>query len=652
MTEITKNRNHLFDELLLLVRRNPDKIVFREMIGDSEYALSYQDLYRRVVQFSKQLEQTGNGETVLLLYSESVDFVVAFLAVQAVGKIPVPMFFPRSKRYFERLQNIIDDSNCTLALCNAEDKEKIEKGLRAIGLSLEIVSEDKSFEEPLSEFKWNLNPIAFIQYTSGSTGNPKGVVVSQKNLMHNQKLIQETFGCNEDSVILSWLPFYHDMGLIGNLLHTLFVGCSAVLLAPVDVVQNPVYWLENIERFKATHSGGPNFIYDKCVEAINTEEVRKLDLSSWKVAYNGSEPIKAMTIRKFTDKFSTWNFHETALKSCYGLAEATLIVSGGQPLILEETQTIASGTICNGISVVFYDQSIQDVNESIGEICIAGESVTEGYWKKDNTEYFILHKGVRYLRTGDIGQLINDQLVVLGRQKEIIIINGKNYYPYDIEEEVSTALDSIEANGVAITQIDAEHNDNLIVFAEVSRKHISNADAFPKMVRSIENIVVQTLGVDLHDIVLVSTRSLPRTSSGKIQRLKLRDLYVNNDYISLYQKKENVPESENSLAKYVSAILEDPTNTEAIDAYLVALIRQKLSLSKGETDTIRTSNLYELGVSSLIGVGIVHQINRDLSLQLEVSQVLEQGELEKIREFILSMLWLKGQPSTQEEIEL
>ena len=383
-----------------------------EQHGDDHVCvLSYEALYANACVVAKEIEDLPNEEPILLLFDQPLEFLVTFLGCQLAGKVAVPMFYPGSKRHFKRLETIVKDCNSSTILCDIRRGEKIQKGLlENCALSADIVG--VSVDTELSgRVPFHSNPsqkISFIQYTSGSTGTPKGVVVSHENLMHNLSVIQRVFETNEESVILSWLPFYHDMGLVGNLLQAIYVGCDCTILEPASVVQNPSWWLENIEKYKATHTGGPNFIFDFCVQKFEEASVDTYDLSSLQVVYNGSEQVKQLSYENFIRKFAASNLNPKAFKTCYGLAEATLMVTGGEPEISNDS--ISSGAIAPDFDVIFFDEKSGEVSYTSGEICLAGPSVTAGYWKKDNRPFFIEHKGKHFFRTGDIGELVDGAL--------------------------------------------------------------------------------------------------------------------------------------------------------------------------------------------------------------------------------------------------
>lgn len=622
----------------------PEKKAFISIEGKNQSSISYCELQFKIHEVGKQLIGKTNEKPVLLLFDETFDFIVAFLACQLTGNIAVPMFYPKSHRYFDRLNKIIDDSQCELVLCSEKNRQKLKKGLSKKENQMNILSFDINHLNSKELISEKYNEISFIQYTSGSTGDPKGVVVSQVNLSHNQELIQNTFGCDKDSVILSWLPFYHDMGLIGNILHALFTGSTCILMSGVDVLQNPLLWLRTIDKYNVTHSGGPNFIYDYCLKNVSKSELEKLDLSSWKVAYNGSEPIKTKTIIYFTEHFKDAKFNKEAFKTCYGLAEATLIVSGGNPEF--DKEKASSGKICEEMSVIFYNPDSHSINNDSGEICLNSPSVTTGYWRKNDNDLFVEYNDRQYLRTGDVGELVNGQLFVTGRLKEIVIVNGKNYYPYDIENEISERVKELDGNGVVVSYVENEVEE-IVVFAEIKRGFIGKSE--DEIIRKIDQEIISILGTDAFDIILLTPRKIPRTSSGKLQRIKVKEQYLQNKIESLIQKRKRVEDNNVRLKDLVIQLKLNPENDQLLEAYLLELLSRKLSFEMNE-DLIKESSLLDLGVSSLSGVDLVYQINQDLEIAMEISQLLELNQFYKIHNYLKNLLWLKSQPEEGEEI--
>lgn len=627
--------NNIYNSLEIVNSTTPNKIAFISLEKGEERHFSYNDLFSIIESKSNQLKTISSNFPVLLLYNDTVEFLTTFLACQRQGLICVPMFYPKNKRHFERLPGILKSSECNVVLTSTEEFDKIKKSLKTLDSKLEIFHLTNEGCKGVDKPKFS--EVSFIQYTSGSTSEPKGVTISHKNLMHNQKMIRENFSCSQDSVILSWLPFYHDMGLIGNLLHTIYNGCTCILMKPSTVVKNPTDWLKAVQKYKVTHTGGPNFIYDIC-NKLTEKQIKDLDLSSLEVLYNGAEPVKVKTVQNFTQKFAQYGLREEVYKTCYGLAEATLLVTGGSPQYIDES--ISSGHLVSEFDLVFYNNDMNQVRDDQGEICISGDSVTEGYWNIDSTSYFIEHNNKRYFKTGDLGQWLNGQLVVNGRLKEMLIINGQNIFPYDLELAISNIDEAIEENGVSISEVDG----GLSVFLEIKRTHVRSEDQFFHFLKNkINKELIDTLGVESEAIVFVSSRSLPRTSSGKIRR---------NEMYSIWKKGElNVIDHIALLPERMPFDLDSfEWSKESVENYLVNLMSEKLKVS--DQSIILKSTLFDLGLSSIKAVELTNTINKELQIELDMERVFQLNDTSKVAEHLLDLKWLSSAVEENEDTEI
>ena len=413
--------------------------------------------------------------------------------------------------------------------------------------------------------------IAFLQYTSGSTGNPKGVMVSHENLMNNMEVLYKSFGHSLDSKMVSWLPMFHDMGLIGGVLQPLYGGFEAVLMSPTYFLQKPIRWLDAISKYKATSSGAPNFAYDLCVQSIKEEELDNIDLSHWVVAANGAEPISSNTLLSFTQKFSKYGFSHQSHHQSYGMAESTLMISSIQtkdePKILSiDVKQLEQGKIHTQISeeenskqlvscgAAWLNHDIIIVNEStlekakedeVGEIWVKGESIAKGYWNNEEktTDTFYAYtndnKDGPYLRTGDLGFIHEEELYICGRSKDMLIIRGKNYYPQDIENICVNTNIALGVNGTAAFTIEVKNEEKLVIVAEVKRTHIrkiNDKEIFTQIKKSIS----QEFDIEIYDIILIKPAHLLKTSSGKVQRYNNKKSYLNNSFKNIASlRKEN-----------------------------------------------------------------------------------------------------------------
>jgi acyl-CoA synthetase (AMP-forming)/AMP-acid ligase II len=405
-----------------------------------------------------------------------------------------------------------------------------------------------------------LNPatLAFLQYTSGSTAEPKGVMLSHGNLMHNLDMTYHAFGIGPDSRVVIWLPPYHDMGLIGGILQPLYAGTPVILMSPLDFLQRPLRWLQAIARYQAAVSGGPNFAYDLCVRKSTPEQRAALDLSHWQKAFNGAEPIRAGTLTRFATAFAGSGFRPEAFYPCYGLAEATLIVSGGGKAKTPAVTTVQAAALAENHvvpvaaeaedSLTFVScgpalgrQEIAIVHPvalsrcpagQVGEIWLSGPSVAQGYWQRpqDTARTFLAYTADTgegpFLRTGDLGFLQGGELFVTGRLKDLIIIDGLNHYPQDIEVTVEQSHPLLRPGCSAAFAVNSNGREGVVVVVEVARpKQVamlqeSSAAGFTpdEIVKSVRRAVAQQHDLRLSEVVLLKAGTVPKTSSGKIQR--------------------------------------------------------------------------------------------------------------------------------------
>ncbi|HKH43577.1 MAG TPA: fatty acyl-AMP ligase, partial [Thermoanaerobaculia bacterium] len=422
--------------------------------GDVEAArLTYAELDRQARGIAAALQEAGAaGERVLLLFPSGLEFIAAFFGCLYAGAVAVPAYPPRSARGLPRLRAILGDARPWVILTTAEIAGRARGLLGGIAdlaplawLTTEgLDARADDWREPAIDG----DTLAFLQYTSGSTATPKGVMVSHGNLLHNEEMIRRAFAQSEESVVVGWLPLYHDMGLIGNVLQPLYLGARCVLMTPVAFLQQPLRWLAAISRYRGTTSGGPNFAYELCVRKIGEEQKAGLDLSSWRLAFNGAEPVRAETLERFAAAFASCGFRREAFYPCYGLAEATLFAAGGEAGVAPEVREVLpapleqgrveekpGGRALVGCGRAWMDQRVEVVAPEsgvpveagrVGEIWIAGPSVARGYWgnpEATESDFRALLAGEPaagpFLRTGDLGFQLGGELFVTGRLKDL-----------------------------------------------------------------------------------------------------------------------------------------------------------------------------------------------------------------------------------------
>ncbi len=525
--------------------------------GETETrALSFAQLEREARALGSELQTAAQrGERALLLVVDGIDFIRAFMACQLCGVIAVPAYPPfpvQSKRRMETLAGIVQDCTPSVVLSGGPSAldEAVRAGVEELAdrpwVAVDAIPE--GLADSFSDTRLRSEDISFLQYTSGSTSEPKGVIVTHDALMHNEELIRRQFAVTHEDRLVSWLPLYHDMGLIGAVLQTLYTGLETTLLPPLAFVQRPVRWLRAITRYRATVSGGPNFGYELCVRRIPPESWPELDLSCWDIAFSGAEPVRASTLHAFNEAFSPHGFHPQAWYPCYGLAEVTLLATsnergGGALRFAVDREALEAGSLVPGtgrelvsagrarfhrrVEIVDPDTLDRVPTGQVGEIWLAGPDVAGGYWERDSSAVFEAHvNGVddgSFLRTGDLGAMYQDQLVVTGRLKDVVIVAGRNHYPQDIEATVESSHPAIRRGCCAAFAVDTPTGEHLVVVAEIRGESASDK---PDVQRSARAAISAAHGIEIGDLLLVAPGSVPKTSSGKLQRRACRDAYL------------------------------------------------------------------------------------------------------------------------------
>ncbi|HLG63726.1 MAG TPA: fatty acyl-AMP ligase [Ktedonosporobacter sp.] len=559
------------DILTKRAQRQPEQIAytFLNFGKEADASLTYKDLHRQARSIAIKLQSLGyQGKPALLLYPSGLEYIAAFFGCLYAGAIAVPIYPPDSDRLLPRIQAIINDTQATVALTTAKTQDDILRRFMHLPELQRLhwittddipVSLNQHWQKPeLTE-----DSLAFLQYTSGSTSTPKGVMVSHGNLLHNSEANRIQMGLDEKDRGVSWLPIFHDLGLIIGILQPLYTGYHTVLMAPTAFIQRPLRWLQAMADYKATVSYAPNFAYDLCIRRTSPEDRAKLDLSHWQVALNGAEPVRSETLREFVATFEPSGFHPDTFMPAYGLAEATAMVSGKQrraPFIVKHVNktlleqhyvvdttpddqnaqlVVSCGKVVAGQQVIIvHPESLTRCQpEEIGEIWVAGGSIAQGYFGKaeetSNTFHAYLPDSGEgpFLRTGDLGFMQNGEVFITGRLKDLIIIKGRNHYPQDIEYVVEQSSPIIRAGCSVAFSIDAAHEERLVVVAEVRipQNGLTPGEIVQKIdetTKAIRRNVAETHEITVHQVVLVKVGEVPKTSSGKLQRRACRTRYL------------------------------------------------------------------------------------------------------------------------------
>jgi amino acid adenylation domain-containing protein len=659
---MNKNSN-LIQLLQERAKRQPLQLAYTFLTdGETEEVnLTYEQIDRRARAIAAWLQALrAEGERVLLLYPPGIEYISAFWGCLYAGAIAVPAYPPRQNRSLLRLQAVAADAQATTALTNSSLLAKVDAMTAECGelKSLRWLATDTIPDGLASQWRTpslSGESLAFLQYTSGSTSTPKGVMVTHRNLLHNERMIQEAFSQTEQSVIVGWLPLYHDMGLIGNVLQPVYVGARCVLMSPVAFLQNPFRWLSAISRYRATTSGGPNFAYDLCVRKIDSERRELLDLSSWEVAFNGAEPVRAETLESFAEAFAPYGFRRQAFRPCYGLAEATLLVAGEgvpqqTPLVksveaealqgnlLSEVREggegvrslVGCGRVASGQKVYIYhpETLAECLPGQVGEICVSGENVAKGYWNRPDETRRVFQSHVRdgrtetLLRTGDLGCLSDGDLFVTGRIKDLIIIRGRNHYPHDIERTVEQSHTALRPGSGAAFVVEVDGEERLVVAQEVSVRRQLRGE---EIVRAITEAVAAEHEVQVHAVVLLKTGSIPKTSSGKIQRHACREKFLSKGFDALTQWESGpAPQS----AGDAPGAKPDVRSVEAIEAWLRLEFAAKLGIEASAVDIDRPVSDYAL--DSLAAIELAHRIEAALGVSLSMTSFLAGSSIAEI----------------------
>jgi len=505
--------------------------------------LSYGELDRRARAAAVSLRRhAAPGDRVLLIYPPGLEFLVGFFGSLYAGMIPVPAYPPRPPQIDERVRAIAGDAHPAVAASDLDVTSRLG-GRLDLGdgaASLPCLAFESAPVEAADEWRApavDASTIAHLQYTSGSTAVPKGVIVTHGNILSNLADLDTGWDHDEASTIVSWLPAFHDMGLVYGLLTPIHARVPCVLMPPVVFLQRPVRWLQAITRFAGTHSAAPNFAYDHCARRVKPEDVPALDLSTWRVAVNGAEPVRPDTIDRFCAAFDGAGFRRRTFAPGYGLAEATLKVTaariGEGPTVrtFNGRALVACGSPILETRLLIVDPSTQApvADGTTGEIWVGGPSVAAGYWQRpeESAGTFAARTAAGegpYLRTGDLGFVSDGQLYVAGRIKDVLIIRGQNYYPQDIEATVERSGALIRAGSGAAFSIERDGEERLVVTYEAERT--LKPDEAPPQIELIRAAIVRDHDLHAEDVVLLRAGGAPKTSSGKIRRRACREAYL------------------------------------------------------------------------------------------------------------------------------
>ncbi|MBC1239444.1 MULTISPECIES: non-ribosomal peptide synthetase [Nostoc] len=668
MTEIINNFQEIPPECATIVDILRDRsfkmphrqaFTFLEDGETQELTLTYYELDRRSRAVAAQLQAFGlSGERAILLYPPGLDYLIAFFGCLYAGVVAVPAYPPRNQRKTPRIQAITIDAQASVALTTTAMLPALQsiftpdtKQGNFRWLTTDNVAQglEDSWQQPAI----NGDTLAFLQYTSGSTGTPKGVMLSHGNLLHNAAVTYQLMEHSSSSKFVSWLPVYHDMGLIGGILQPLYGAFPCILMSPASFLQRPYRWLQAISRYKGTTSGGPNFAYEQCVQRITQQQKETLDLSSWSVAFNGAEPVRQDTLEQFATAFAECGFRAEAFYPCYGMAEATLIVSGGSKKALAQVRTVNKSALSQNqiVEATIENQDIQNFvscgkaipnqqivivnpetltrcsSNEVGEIWVSGPSVGQGYWNRTEETKETFHAYLKdtkegaFLRTGDLGFLHNDEVFITGRAKDLIIIRGRNLYPQDIELTAERSHSSLRFGANAAFTVEVNNEERLFIVQELEFRTKPN---LAEVTSAIRQAITEEHEVQVYGVILIKPGSIPKTSSGKIQRRTTRAQFQNGELHIVESdvlKINDIAGNEIKIQRFELLEVSPKECQIVLESYLMKLLAGVLSIAADDINL--QEPLSTLGLDSLKVFELKNRIEVDLEIEVFVADFFE-----------------------------
>jgi acyl-CoA synthetase (AMP-forming)/AMP-acid ligase II/acyl carrier protein len=625
--------------LLARAQSQRDRLAYRFLPDgeNDEQSITYGGLLTRAQAIASTLQQkVAPGDRVLLLCPPGIEFISGFLGclfARAIAVPAAPARNGRQDRNAQRIAGMMSDCCPKAALTISSLTKSIDANLAIIAIDTISDGHAASWKDPTVD----ANTVACLQYTSGSTGTPRGVVLSHQNLLSNCEAIAQAFKLTPDDVGAGWLPPYHDMGLIGGILSALYVGFPVTLMSPQSFLTKPVRWVRAMSRFGATLSGAPDFAFDFCARTLRPEECAGLDLSKWRLAFTGAEPIRMQSIDAFSRAFAPFGFKSNAFFPCYGLAEATLMVSGVEASTGAKAKSIASlrdknvvscGRACGGVEIAIINPHTQQpCNEGqIGEIWLRGGSVARGYWRGSEGAFDaqLNGDGAKYLRTGDLGLIDQGELFVTGRLKELIIIRGVNHYPHDIEQTAQSAHVALRPGFAAAFGYERDGVEKLAIAIEIERTQ-RNADPKP-IIDAIRAKVAQGHEVEASAILLLMPGELPKTPSGKTQRGLCREQF-------LAATLACVAKWEAQSAPPAPIIAAAPVNGE-LKGWLVEQLASRVGVTPNEIDA--DEPLARYGLDSASAVSMALEIEKALGRDLPATLFWDYPSITLLAEYLES----------------
>ncbi len=614
--------------------------------------LSFGELDQKARAIAAEIQSRGGaGKPVLIVLDPGNDYAAALYGCLYARAIAVPVYPPQMLRLqhtLSRLQAIIENAGAKLMLSS---RSIIGDSLGPIwnlpndaAIAVDEINLQQSSE--WDEVPPAADDVAILQYTSGSTGNPQGVVLRHRAILSNLRALLNQFHFPNVRCV-QWVPPYHDMGLVGGILVPVYVGVETIILSPTDFVRDPLLWLQCIDHYRGTSNGAPNFGYELCIRKIKEKDCEGLDLSSWKVAIAGAEPVRQGTLKRFSEKFAPFGFDPTAFSPAYGLAETTLIVAGSQvgtpynaiqvdsrelqkgsvlPSKADDTLTlVSSGDPVLGMEIEIVDPDTRRLAEEgkIGEIWVRGGSLADGYWNEPNRTAESFNATIidgehdDYLRTGDLGVLIDGELFVTGRRKELIIIAGKNLYPHDVEELVQGTSPAFKPAGGTAFGIETDEGEQLVVVQEITRPKKFCQET---LLRGAVSELLSQLQVTPHAVVLVRSGSLPKTSSGKLRRRDVRQAFLDNELQEVCRWQGG--HSNGSSPREIDHVFEPPATPTECE---IAIIWQQ---TLGIDSIGRKDDFFHLGGSSLLVSQMTTAVNENLDIDLPLHVIFHHPTLE------------------------